>query len=88
MLDTKILIILRNKLRNNNFKNKLFKSDNDKDLQTLIAYEELAIGVDELKKLTSIGKTVILVTHNEDDASKYSDYVIRIKDGVIDNEIK
>lgn len=51
MLDTKILIILRNKLRNNNFKNKLFKSDNDKDLQTLIAYEELAIGVDELKKL-------------------------------------
>lgn len=46
------------------------------------------IVLDELKKLTSIGKTVILVTHNEDDASKYSDYVIRIKDGVIDNEIK
>lgn len=46
------------------------------------------IVLDELKKLTSIGKTVILVTHNEDDASKYSDYVITIKDGVIDNEIK
>lgn len=41
----------------------------------------------ELKQLTTLGKTVLLITHNEEDALKYSDKIIRLKDGSIDNEI-
>ncbi len=41
----------------------------------------------ELKQLTTLGKTVLLITHNEEDALKYSDKIIRLKDGAILNEI-
>lgn len=45
------------------------------------------IVLNELKQLTTLGKTVLLITHNEEDALKYSDKIIRLKDGSIDNEI-
>lgn len=38
-----------------------------------------------LRKISLEGKTVILVTHNKDDAYKYSDYVYEINDGKITN---
>ena len=41
----------------------------------------------ELKQLTTLGKTVLLITHNNEDALKYSDKIIKLKDGSIDNEI-
>ncbi len=44
------------------------------------------IVLNELKKLTTLGKTVVLITHNIDDAKKYSDKIILLKDGVISNE--
>ena len=44
------------------------------------------IVLDELKKLTKIGKTVVLITHNMEDAKKYSDRILLLKDGVISNE--
>lgn len=44
------------------------------------------IVLNELKKLTALGKTVVLITHNIDDAKKYSDKIILLKDGVISNE--
>lgn len=37
-----------------------------------------------LKKIVEMGKIVILVTHNTDDAKKYADRIISIKDGVIE----
>lgn len=40
-----------------------------------------------LKDLASNGKTIVLVTHNEDDARKYADEIIRLKDGSIENEV-
>lgn len=45
-----------------------------------------AIVLDELKKLTKIGKTVVLITHNMEDAKKYSDRILLLKDGVISYE--
>ncbi len=44
------------------------------------------IVLDELKKLTKIGKTVVLITHNMEDAKKYSDRILLLKDGVISYE--
>jgi putative ABC transport system ATP-binding protein len=44
------------------------------------------IVLDELKKLTKIGKTVVLITHNLEDAKKYSDRILLLKDGVISYE--
>ncbi len=41
-----------------------------------------------LKKISLDGKSVILVTHNKDDAYKYSDYVYEINDGKIINRTK
>lgn len=45
------------------------------------------IVLDILKDLASNGKTIVLVTHNEDDARKYADEIIRLKDGSIENEV-
>lgn len=45
------------------------------------------IVLDILKGLANNGKTVVLVTHNEDDARKYADEIIRLKDGYIENEV-
>ncbi len=44
------------------------------------------IVLDELKKLTKLGKTVVLITHNMEDAKKYSDRILLLKDGVISYE--
>lgn len=44
------------------------------------------IVLDELKMLTKIGKTVVLITHNMEDAKKYSDRILLLKDGVISYE--
>lgn len=41
-----------------------------------------------LKGLALDGKTVLLVTHNMQDANKYADKIIEMKDGSIVNEIK
>lgn len=41
------------------------------------------IVLDELKRISSIGKTVILVTHDEQSAETYSDFIYRISDGRI-----
>lgn len=41
------------------------------------------IVLDILKELSKQGKTIVLVTHNEEDAINYSDHIYRIKDGII-----
>ena len=45
--------------------------------------ENAKIVLEELKRISSIGKTVILVTHDEANAEKYSDFIYRISDGRI-----
>ncbi len=53
------------------------------NLDTASSYEVM----DFIKKLNTEGRTIILVTH-EDDIAKYAKRVIRLKDGVVDSDTK